>query len=140
MRLARAWLALPRPERVTVGGAAVLLSVLPLAVRLVRLQTVHRVLASGHGSVSIRACSPQRIVQLVEAVAHHLPWPTSCLHRARATATLLRWSGVDCTITIGIRTGTGFAAHAWITGLTEPADVAYQPLTTVVFHKSVAGR
>jgi hypothetical protein len=140
MRLARAWLALSGPDRVAVCEAAVLLSLLPLAVPLVRLQTLCRVLVSGHGFKGVRTCSPPRVAHLVEAVAHQLPWPTSCLHRALATATLLARRGVDCTVTIGVRTSTHFAAHAWIAGLTEPADVEYQPLTTVAFHKSITGR
>ena len=69
------------------------------------------------------APSPHRLAAIVDSVASRLPWRSTCLHRALASAWLLRRYGLSGGVTIGVRrTGDTFAAHAWLAGVSSPLE------------------
>jgi hypothetical protein len=105
---------LTRPELGVLGASAVLLSVVPIALRAIPL---HRLLPSGGRRVgrSTPRVAPDRVVRLVAAVAARLPWRPTCLCRSLVAAHLITWVGAACTIVIGIaESGVPFEAHAWV--------------------------
>ena len=85
IHLVRRWSALTGRDRLVVVEALVALAVLPAALRLLG---VVRVASRVAGRVPADGAREQatRVARLVEATAGRLPWRTSCLHRALATA------------------------------------------------------
>ncbi len=64
---------------------------------------------------SDRIARARDVVDRLQRVARHLPWPTTCLVRAVAGRLLLRRRGIPSTIRLGVnKTGAGLAAHAWL--------------------------
>ena len=115
------------PDRLTVGFAAVLLSLAVVLVRLGRLSLWSRSLGTVRkdaaiiGSDSPLAAQPlaaaRRIGHQVERAAQHLPFTTKCLPRAMAVQWLLRLRGVPSSLAIAVhlheRSGD-HAYHAWV--------------------------
>lgn len=85
------------------------------------------------------AVAPSLLAFHVDRMLHHGPWiwRHSCLRRAAVLAFLLRRSGHDARVVIGVRRGDAGAleAHAWLScdgtePFLEPADTiaSFQPL------------
>ncbi|HXG89491.1 MAG TPA: lasso peptide biosynthesis B2 protein [Vicinamibacterales bacterium] len=107
------WRQLTGEERQVTLSAAVALAVAPLLVRCLALPRVMALKPVVRKSQTLPNAA--RIKGLIDNVAMHLPWSTTCLHRALVSRWLLLRHGVATTLVLGVRTGDeGFAAHAWL--------------------------
>jgi hypothetical protein len=111
-----------RPERWLLIRATVALGLMRAAVGLLPFRTVARMVGLREGSAGPIPGEPgERGAQIgwaVRAAAAHTPWQSSCLTQALAAAALLRRSGIDGTLHLGVAKDasapTGVIAHAWL--------------------------
>lgn len=76
------------------------------------------------------------VARVIERVARHLPFETTCLVRALACTAMLRRRAIPSSLVLGLRHGQeelGLEAHAWIdvggrTILGAEADLPYSPV------------
>ncbi|MGH9841776.1 MAG: lasso peptide biosynthesis B2 protein [Blastocatellia bacterium] len=55
-----------------------------------------------------------KTARLINAAAHHGIYRANCLERSLALAFELRRNGIESQLRIGVSSGNGFQAHAWI--------------------------
>jgi len=62
-----------------------------------------------------------------------LPWDSRCLMRSLVLLRMMARRGVACQLVIGARTGSTFAAHAWVEHAGEPLlpTLGFLPLTSI---------
>jgi hypothetical protein len=123
IRVFRSFLALERSERRLAVEAMALLVFVWLALRLLPFLTL-RGLLSGyaarlHRSSRAASVEPERIARVVRAVADRAPFSITCLVRALVSDAMLRRSGFDSQLRIGVRLGgsrvtRSLEAHAWV--------------------------
>lgn len=116
----RRFAGLAHAERGIALRAVVLLTVMPLLVRVLGLPRLLRAPTS-----STVAVAPARTQHLVSSVATCLPWTTSCLSESLAAARLVAAAGGSVAFVLGVAApGRPFEAHAWLEfegGAVEPA-------------------
>lgn len=93
--------------------------------------------AAGSGAASVTGTPDRRARHIgwaVSTAAHRLPWDSTCLVQAAATAALSAVHGVNCTVWLGVNRSDGdFLAHAWVTSGTRvlvgaPGHGAFTPV------------
>ena len=74
-----------------------------------------------------------RLGRPVRRTLDPLPFDSRCLMRSLVLLRMLARRGIVCTLVIGVRSGDGFEAHAWIEHDGAPLlpTLGYQPLTTL---------
>jgi hypothetical protein len=111
------------PERRALVEAVLGLVVATIAVRVFPFRRTARLVGLTEDATAPRATVPQlaraeRIGWAVRTVAGRLPWTSTCVVRALATAALLRLRGIPAQLHLGVDTDVihkgGFAAHSWI--------------------------
>jgi hypothetical protein len=127
--------ALVRRSGLVLGAAALLLKALPLR-RVVALIT--RLIPCPPARAAGELPQAEHIVDLFVAVANLHPLRTTCLPRAVALWWLLRGSGIDAKIVLGVQPLPGaVAAHAWVEAagrvLGDPQQV-HRTYSTILAH------
>jgi hypothetical protein len=133
----RRFLELPWPEKRWFLLALVLLPALALALRLLGLRRSQALLVrlaplpgSRDKNDGVSPGPPARaIARIVRAAANHGPYRATCLKQSLALWWLLRLSGVESDLRIGVqKSPVGVEAHAWVEcdgrPLNERDDVA----------------
>ena len=101
-------------------GAATLLAMIALVLRLLPFRTLRRIAASlGHPPARpARRPHPSadRIAWAITVASRYLPGTRSCLPQALAAELLLRRHGHPATLRLGVARNDGrdFRAHAWV--------------------------
>jgi hypothetical protein len=132
----RGWRALDPARRRDAIAAALLLGLLPPALRLAGFGTTRTLLAR-LGARRPVPPTPDALARaqahraLVEAVGRRLPWQPRCLPRALALQALLTRAGVPADLRLGVRKrGPHLDAHAWVEcgGVPLEPAAAWTPL------------
>lgn len=114
----REFVRLSGRERRGLIKAAVLLSIVELALTVVPLATVRRLgrIADGSRASATDRDVVARTAWAVATAAEHIPFEVGCLAEAIVGDVLLRRAGLDSTITLGVRkTPNGdLEAHGWV--------------------------
>ena len=120
MREVSKFLALAPAERRLLVGAATLLAMIALVLRLLPFRTLRRIAASlGHPPARpARRPHPSadRIAWAITVASRYLPGTRSCLPQALAAELLLRRHGHPATLRLGVARNDGrdLRAHAWV--------------------------
>ena len=120
MREVSKFLALAPAERRLLVGAATLLAMIALVLRLLPFRTLRRIAASlGHPPARpARRPHPSadRIAWAITVASRYLPGTRSCLPQALAAELLLRRHEHPATLRLGVARNDGrdFRAHAWV--------------------------
>lgn len=138
----RRWTALSHPDRVTVGAALAVHTVIAVALRTVGsarvAAAVERWSATGSRQGAADLAAAVRVGQIVDRVAAHRVPGGTCLTRSLTSQAILRRRGVRADLRLGVRptgsgtgSGTGptqLAFHAWTevagTAVNDRSDVA----------------
>jgi hypothetical protein len=121
------WRALTASERWLTVKSAVLVALAAAALRGLGVKRTLRL-----ATQPVRGTSRIVIDELAAAVdraGRYVPGAT-CLSQSIALAWMLRRDGVDAAVRIGVRTGGGFEAHAWVeaSGLHSARPAPFTPL------------
>lgn len=134
----RRWAALSYPDRLTVGAAFAVHTVIAVALRTVGsarvAAAVERWSATGNRQDAADLAAAVRVCQIVDRVAAHRVPRGTCLTRSLTSQAILRRRGVPADLRLGVRptgSGTGpsqLAFHAWTevagTVVNDRSDVA----------------
>jgi hypothetical protein len=114
------FLRLPRAERVLVVQTVLLLAAIRAGLRVFAYATVSGLLGRLSCPIAAKpsgdAVTPERTLELVEAVARRVPAIGTCLTQAMAAHVLLARRGYTSDLRIGVRRDERghFTAHAWL--------------------------
>ena len=95
--------------------AVLLLPIAALGVKLAGLRRMQAVLARARDSVSPPRAHPATVARMVSIAQRHGPYRARCLAAALTLQAILRRSGLDAQLRLGVRKRDGrLEAHAWI--------------------------
>lgn len=124
------WFSLTGPARLALLRAWVMGVVCLLALRIAKYEDVRRLMAilAGHGAMQLK-----EIVWAVDAALNRIPL-SRCLERAMVGEALLKASGHQAMLRIGVSVEGEFGAHAWVevagvAVIGAIADREYQPMS-----------
>jgi hypothetical protein len=112
-----------------------MLAVVSVLIRLLNYQRTERLLArlvsttpASDATVTEAFAFAARLASLIRIAGRHLPANATCLRQSLLLWWILRRQGLAAQVCIGVSTGDGFAAHAWVEIDGQPvndvADVA----------------
>ena len=107
------WRALRRNERRLVLSSALAVGAAAAGVRIAGVRRLLRAVSRASHGRALTANQIRDRVTSVDRAGRYVPGGT-CLTKSLALAWLLRRNGVAATVRIGVSTGEGFAAHAWV--------------------------